>query len=165
MYEKNFVSLIIFSLAFAFVEAAVVFYIRTIFNLNSNYIPNPKYTQILNLGVIAFLSPANSALPASNVTHVESLREIATIIMLAAVAFISGGKILQKIGAFLIAFSIWDIFYYVFLKYLTGWPQSLMTTDVFFIVPAVWIGPVITAIGFSSLFLIIGTIMFFKSKT
>ncbi|MCK4855811.1 MAG: hypothetical protein KAT31_16140, partial [Bacteroidales bacterium] len=39
---------------------------------------------------------------------------------------------------------IWDIFYYVFLWLLIGWPPSLMTYDVLFLLPSTWIGPVIT---------------------
>ena len=161
---KKIAYLTIFSLAFAFVEAAVVFYIRSIFNLNSNYIPNSRYTEILNLGVIAFLAPGDSAFPISTITRVEAIRELATLVMLGSVALIAGKTFIQKLGAFLIAFSIWDIFYYVFLKFLTGWPPSVFTTDIFFINPVMWIGPVITALVSSGFFLIIGTIMFYRGN-
>jgi hypothetical protein len=44
---------------------------------------------------------------------------------------------------FLYAFAIWDIFYYVFLYVLLGWPESLFTWDILFLIPVPWVGPVI----------------------
>ena len=41
-------------------------------------------------------------------------------------------------------FCIWDIFYYVFLKFLIGWPESLLTWDVLFLIPVTWTGPVLS---------------------
>ena len=38
----------------------------------------------------------------------------------------------------------WDLTYDVILRLISGWPQSLFTRDVFFPIPAPWIGPVIT---------------------
>ncbi len=38
---------------------------------------------------------------------------------------------------------MWDIFYYIFLKALLGWPASLLTWDILFLIPVVWVGPVI----------------------
>ena len=41
------------------------------------------------------------------------------------------------------AFGIWDIFYYVFLKIIYDWPKSLFDWDILFLIPLPWWGPVI----------------------
>ena len=46
----------------------------------------------------------------------------------------------------MIAFGIWDIFYYIWLYVLTSWPESLMTWDLLFYVPLPWVGPVLTPV-------------------
>ena len=51
---------------------------------------------------------------------------------------------LQKICFFLVAFGIWDVFYYIWLYVMIGWPPSPMTWDILFYVPLPWVGPVIT---------------------
>lgn len=73
----------------------------------------------------------------------EFWREVATIIMLAGVGILAGKNGAQRFVFFLYAFAIWDIFYYVFLYVLLGWPQSLFTWDILFLIPVPWVGPVI----------------------
>ncbi len=73
----------------------------------------------------------------------EFLREAATIIMLAAIGVLSGKTRVERFAAFIYSFAIWDIFYYVFLKMLLGWPVSLFTWDILFLIPVPWVGPVL----------------------
>jgi hypothetical protein len=47
---------------------------------------------------------------------------------------------------FLFAFGVWDIFYYVALKLLIGWPASLLTWDILFLIPVSWLGPVLAPV-------------------
>ena len=47
---------------------------------------------------------------------VELPRELATIVMLFAVGFLAGRTWRRRMGYAAIAFGVWDIFYYVFLK-------------------------------------------------
>ena len=62
------------------------------------------------------------------------------------------GKILRSRAAyFLLAFGVWDIFYYVFLRLLIDWPKTLFDTDIFFLLPIAWVGPVITPVFISTL--------------
>ncbi len=50
-------------------------------------------------------------------------------------------------------FATWDLSYYAFLRLISGWPQSLFTRDVLFLIPVPWIGPVITPIvAFAAVF-------------
>lgn len=159
----NILFLIIFGSAFGYVEAAVVYYLRLLINFRNNYLIT-NYHTILNLGFITFISPLHSLIVNSNISNVEIVRETATIIMLVCVAMLAGKNKRQRFGAFLISFACWDIMYYLFLKILDNWPQSLFTKDVYFLIPVPWIGPVITPIVISTIMLIVGSKLYLKSK-
>ncbi len=74
---------------------------------------------------------------------VEIGREAATLVMLAAVALAVSTTGGQWAAAFAIGFGVWDLMFYVFLKVLLGWPASLLTWDILFLVPVPWVGPVL----------------------
>jgi hypothetical protein len=74
---------------------------------------------------------------------VEVGREIATMVMLLAVAWIGGRQAWERFGLFCVAFGVWDVFYYAWLKVLLNWPAGLLDWDVLFLIPLPWIGPVI----------------------
>jgi len=63
--------------------------------------------------------------------------------MLLTIAIIAGKSTREKLAWFIYCFGIWDIFYYVFLKLLINWPDSILSWDILFLIPLVWIGPVI----------------------
>ena len=42
-----------------------------------------------------------------------------------------------------IVFGAWDLSFYATLRVLTGWPASLMTWDLLFLIPVPWVGPVL----------------------
>jgi hypothetical protein len=73
----------------------------------------------------------------------EMLRELSTLVILTSVAAVATKKFVIRFAVFLFAFGVWDIFYYVFLKALLDWPQSLFTWDVLFLIPVTWVGPVL----------------------
>jgi hypothetical protein len=52
----------------------------------------------------------------------ELLRELATLVMLAGVGVVAGRNFPERFAWFIFSFGVWDIFYYVFLKLLIGWP-------------------------------------------
>ncbi|MBK9422501.1 MAG: hypothetical protein IPN44_15875 [Flavobacteriales bacterium] len=125
----------LFAVAMGFLESAVVVYLRAI------YYP------------AGFSFPL--AVMAPKLVFTELLREVATMIMLLAPgALISRGR-LERFAWFCWSFAIWDLFYYVFLKLLLDWPESLFTWDVLFLLPTVWVGPVLAPciISFGLLFL------------
>ena len=121
--QKQLLWLAFFSVAMGFLEAAVVIYLRHL------YYPG------------GFKFPL-SMMP-ENILITELLREVATLIMLTGVAVLSGRSAYQRFAFFLIAFAVWDIFYYVFLYVLLAWPESLFTWDILFLIPVPWVGPVI----------------------
>jgi hypothetical protein len=116
----------LFSIAFAFVEASVVVYLRTI------YYPE------------GFAFPLK--LMSSHHIAVELSREVATIVMLATAGMLAGKSRWEKFSYFLIGFGVWDIFYYVWLKLTLHWPATLFDWDILFLIPLPWIGPVIAPV-------------------
>ena len=62
--------------------------------------------------------------------------------MLGAIALAAGRSFRERVAFFLLAFAIWDAQYYLSLRLLTGWPPSLDTIDVYFLIPFPWMGPV-----------------------
>lgn len=152
--KAKLITLIVFGISFAFVEASVVFYLRQLFHYTSGYLQG-NYKVLLNAGVVAFIWPSVPILNNAQIAIAEIQREFATIIMLLAISFLSSTKWKRRLGAFLIMFSFWDIFYYIFLKYLTGWPKSFFDIDVYFMIPVPWIGPAITPL---IIFAILGTV-------
>jgi len=70
--------------------------------------------------------------------EIEHVREAATLALLAAVAIAVGKSADRSFAAFLIAFGVWDLSFYAFLKLLIHWPASLLTWDVLFLVPVPW---------------------------
>jgi hypothetical protein len=121
--RKKIFWLTAFAIAMGFMEAAVVVYLREIYYVNG------------------FQFPLTPVQPSIGMT--EFLREAATIIMLLAIGILTGKNTSQKFGIFIFCFGIWDIFYYVFLKVLVGWPASLLTWDILFLIPVPWVGPVL----------------------
>jgi hypothetical protein len=86
--------------------------------------------------------------------RIEMTREAATIIMLVAIALLTGESWLEKGVFFLWTFAFWDLFYYVSLYILIKWPPSLKTIDVLFLIPVPWIAPVWFPVLVSSLTII-----------
>lgn len=133
----------LFGVAFGFVEAAVVLYLREIGNFQGQYTFSSYHTYV-NLGFMSFVSPVHTLVFNHLTSTVEVVREAATIVMLFCLAWVAGTTWRQRLGAFMVSFACWDLAYYLFLKVIDHWPQSLFTRDVFFLIPVAWIGPVLT---------------------
>jgi hypothetical protein len=58
-----------------------------------------------------------------------------------------------------VAFGVWDIFYYAFLKVMTGWPASLVDWDILFLLPLPWWGPVWSPVSIAVLMILWGTLV------
>ena len=159
--RANLAFLIIFGVAFGFVEAAVVYYLGLLITIRFDGAP-VHYKVLLNLGFITFVRSTHSLLLNNRITTVEITREMATIIMLASVAYVSATAWRQRLGAFLVGFACWDISYYLFLKIIEHWPASLMTKDIYFLIPVTWIGPVVTPLVISTAMLLGGIRLYLK---
>jgi len=138
-FVSRLVWLTAFGVAFGYLEGAVVVYLRTI------YYPG------------GFGFPL--ALPEDRILGVELGREVATLIMLWAVARLAGRSGWDRFGVFAFLFGVWDIVFYAALWLALGWPESLLTWDVLFLVPLVWTGPVITALLVAGCLVAAGALM------
>lgn len=128
-----------FAIAMAWVEAASVFYIRALVDRIEPYQPEPL--------------PMNEALG-----YVELWREAATLVMIAALGALAGRTWLRRVGYAAVAFGVWDILYYVFLRLISGWPRTLLDWDILFLLPLPWWGPVIAPVSIAVVMIVWGTL-------
>jgi len=156
--KQTLLALIFFGISFGYVEAAVVVYLRAIFAP----IRHEAFRAVAHNDLFPLLTPEHlqAAGPQyAGLLGVELGREAATIVMLAAAGLAIAGNFRQWLAGFMISFGVWDIFYYVFLRVLIGWPESLLTWDVLFLVPVPWVGPVITPVLVSLSMILAGAII------
>lgn len=133
--------IVFFAIAMGYLESAVVVYLRELYYPEGFDFPLKAMTQ--------------------TVAVTELYRELATLIMILAVSVLAAEFWLQRFAWFLVVFSVWDITYYVFLKVLIGWPASFFTTDILFLLPSIWTGPVIAPV-INSLTMIMVAIVILK---
>lgn len=139
IFRKILLSVLIYSIAMGFLEAIVVVYLRDIY-----YPSGFKFPLMI--------------IPDSTL-RVEILRELCTLIMLIAVAFIAGKNKLEVFSYFLFSFAVWDLTYYAGLKLILNWPSSFFTWDILFLIPVPWIGPVLAPI-ISSISMVILSLLY-----
>jgi hypothetical protein len=118
--------LTIYAVAMAYVESAVVVYLRAIY-----------YPQGFDFPLAPMPPPMMA---------IEVGREAATLIMLLAAAMLAGTDRWERFLAFCLTFGVWDTFYYAWLWIFVRWPPSLLTWDVLFLIPVPWIGPVLAPV-------------------
>ncbi|HEV2691439.1 MAG TPA: hypothetical protein VG347_00935 [Verrucomicrobiae bacterium] len=133
-------AVVLYAMAMAWVESAVVFYLRTMINRIEPYQPNP-------LPVIGGFA------------LVEMTREFATLVMLFTVGCLAGRTWRVRFGYMAIAFGVWDISYYAYLKIICGWPHSLLSWDILFLLPMPWWGPVAAPVMIALLMILWGTLV------
>ena len=97
---------------------------------------------------------------AGGILLTEVCREVATLVMLIAVAFLCGRSGPGRWGCFMIAFGVWDIFYYIFLKITINWPASVFDWDVLFLIPWPWIAPVLAPVIISVVMIFSGLLVY-----
>jgi hypothetical protein len=129
---------VVFAIAMAWVESASVYYLRTVVDRIQPYQANPLPMR----GILG---------------QVELIREVATLVMLLTVGMLSGRLWSARLAYAAIAFGVWDIFYYVFLRLMCGWPRSLFDWDILFLLPLPWWGPVLAPVTIALLMIVWGT--------
>jgi hypothetical protein len=129
---------VIYATAMAWVESAVVFYLRSMINRIEPHQPDPFPI-------------------AGGFGWVELVREFATLVMLLAVGVLAGRTWRARLGYFAVGFGVWDLGYYVFLKLMCGWPHSLLDWDILFLLPLPWWGPVLAPALIALLLIFWGT--------
>ncbi len=131
---RKFAWLFIFGIAMGLLETIVVVYLRELYYPEGFRFP------------LALIPP--------KIISVELLREICTIVMLFSIAILAGTTRYEKFAYFIYSFGVWDIVYYIGLKLLLDWPESLLTWDILFLIPITWLGPVLAPV-IGSIFMIL----------
>ncbi len=150
----RFVIAVIFSIAFAYIESAVVVYLRVIFHPDGFTFP---------------LSNVDTILQHKALLLTEIGREAATIVLILTGAWLFGRNLQQRFAYFLTIFAVWDIFYYIWLKVFSAclkaipdWPQSIMDWDILFLIPIAWAGPVVAPVLVSITLLVFAMILLYR---
>src|SRR5574341_1256087 len=100
----------LFAIAMAYVESAVVVYLRAMYGIDDLWRDMP--------------------LRLDQYTLIEIGREAATLVMLATIGWILGRRWQERIGHAVFVFGVWDIFYYGWLVVFIGWPRTRVDWDV-----------------------------------
>jgi hypothetical protein len=142
---RSVAALLLFGISFGYLEAAVVVYLRAIYDPIRHSLhpdlPNGELFPLISPQELAAAGPENPRR-----LRIEIGREAATIVMLAAFGLAAGRNSNQRMAAFAVVFGLWDIFFYVFLRLMIHWPQSLFTWDILFLIPLPWVGPVLAPV-------------------
>ena len=133
----------LFAIAMAYLESAVVVYLRML------YYPNGFTFPLVEIPSIIWI--------------IETGREAATMVMLFTVSGFLANNKREWFAYFAFTFGVWDIFYYLWLKVFLDWPASLLDWDILFLIPLPWVGPVLAPI-LISLSLITASLYLLKYK-
>ena len=149
---KRFTMVVLLAVAFGYIEAAVVVYLREIFYPNGFDFPltqfgmdtNPLWRRLL---------------------LTEIGRETATLALIFAASCLTGRNRHQRFAFFLAIFAVWDISFYGWLKVLINWPASLLDWDILFLIPAPWASPVLAPVLVSLALFFFATLILHRSVT
>jgi hypothetical protein len=136
--NRNLVWLTLFAIAMAQVEASVVVHLRSVY-----YPANP-----LELFPLKLLTHRDFV--------IELIRELATMVMILSVALLTARGFTRTFAVFVYLFGLWDLFYYLWLKVMIGWPVSWFEWDVLYLIPWPWMGPWLTPAMIALLFVVWG---------
>lgn len=143
----RFCIVVIFGISFAYIEAAVVVYLREIFHPDGFTFPLADFGTILQRKPLLLT---------------EIGREAATIVLMLTGAWLIGRNLPERFACFLTIFAVWDIFYYVWLKVLINWPTSIVDWDILFLIPITWASPVLAPVLVSLALLLFAMIILYR---
>jgi hypothetical protein len=143
-----------YAIAMGWLEAVVVVYIRGLVGLEPQAGMPPAAEVMRRIEAVPGL------------LSTEQTREAATLVMLLAVGFLAARRWPARLGAFLVTFGTWDIAYYGALRVLLGWPPSLATLDLLFLIPPHpwWYQPVWVPVAISCGMIAVGSRLFLAER-
>ncbi|MCJ7711076.1 MAG: hypothetical protein MUQ32_09640 [Chloroflexi bacterium] len=131
-----------YAVAMAYLEAAVVVYLTLAIG-----------------GRVGEIFPLRPAIEAGDLVAIEVGREAATVVMIAAAGLLAGRNGLERLAWAAVVFGAWDIGYYAWLNVFSGWPPALDTTDLLFLIPVPWVGPVWSPVAVSLALVVVGLVV------
>ena len=129
-----------FAVSFGFVEGSVVVYLRGALGMLPGI--GGTLADVARLSSSVYQQAYTIDQFPKSLMAVETVREAATMVMLASVAWLSGRRWRDRWAMFLWTFALWDMTYYASLRLTTGWPGSLNDLDVLFLIPVPWMARV-----------------------
>jgi hypothetical protein len=145
--RASYIALWVFALAFGWIEAAAVVYLRQ---------TSPQATGDAVQFPLMLIS--------ADLVSVEIVREACTLLLLGAAAWLSARRWADRIGAFLLMFGVWDLAYYAVLRLVVGWPRALTNWDILFLIPLPWIAPVWAPATVATIFVVAGSYLFWTAR-
>ncbi|UCF42814.1 MAG: hypothetical protein JSV99_09525 [Planctomycetota bacterium] len=146
---KRLIIAVVFSIAFGYIEAAVVVYLRAIFYPDGFTFPLAEF----GIGPLW-----------KRLVLIEVGREAATLVLILTGSYLFARIRQQQFAYFLTIFAVWDIFYYVWLKILLDWPAAIMDWDILFLMPVPWASPVLAPVLVSLIMLICAVVILYRSS-
>ena len=138
-FRSTAIAVIAFAIAMAYLESAVVVYLQGALD-----------------GRVWEIFPLRPELALGDYNLIEVGREVATLVMIGAVGWLVGRSGLERLAWAAVVFGVWDIGYYAWLQVFSGWPGSLGTTDLLFLIPLPWVGPVWSPVLVSVALVLVG---------
>lgn len=142
VFRRRGLVVAMYAIAMAYIESAVVVYLQRALSMSPST-----------------LFPLRDQATLGGLGSIEVGREVATILMLAAVGWLAGRTSLERLAWTSVAFGIWDIGYYFWLWVFIGWPTSFGTTDLLFLIPVPWVAPVLAPMLVSLALIFFGLIV------
>jgi hypothetical protein len=134
--------LTLFGAVFGYVEAAAVVYIRVMYEpIHRRLFPDRAPDDLFPL--FSFEQWAREGPAYAQGPGLKVGRELGTVLLVALVAWGVSRTVRHWFASFVLAFGLWDLSYYLWLKVPIGWPHSLLDWDLLFLVPLPWVGPVL----------------------
>ena len=143
MNSKKLISVSLFAIAMAYIEGAVVVYLRNLYGIED---------------LVLDFMPFNP-----QIALIEFCREIATLVLLLAIGWTAGRSFQERMGFTFFAFGMWDIFYYGWLRIMINWPVTLLDMDLLFLIPFPWWSPVIAPVLIACLMIGWGILVVIKA--
>lgn len=131
-FRATVIAVLALAIAMAYLESAVVVYLTLALG-----------------GEVGVLFPLQPAIETGDLVAIEVGREAATLVMIAAVGVLVGRTRVERLAWSAVVFGAWDIGYYAWLYVFSGWPPTLDTTDLLFLIPVPWVGPVWSPVAVS----------------
>ena len=138
-FRATAVAVIAYAVAMAYLESSVVVYLNGALGAQ--------------VGVLFPLRPVSAV---GDYAAIEAGREAATLVMIGAIGLLAGTSGLERLAWAAVVFGAWDIGYYGWLWAFSGWPTSLGSTDLLFLLPVPWVGPVWSPMAVSAALIGVG---------
>ena len=130
--RRALLALVLFGTAFGYLEAAVVVYLRTIYEpIRQKISPRPRANSFRSSPPSNWRRRPRKHPPPAHGTRARSRYDPDA----GSDRISRGAELQQWAAAFLIAFGMWDITFYLFLRLLIHWPASVLTWDLLFLIP------------------------------